>query len=269
MRQVLTTLAIGVAYTIGALGNVPHHVDLPPTPQADPATQAVLNDPSMMFVAAAKSVEPAVVRILVREGVPEEDRSEESASDDQKDSAELRPDPKRFGDRTWSGSGVIIDPEGIVLTSAHVVQGAPHIIVLLTDARSFPAKVVEVDERIDLAALKIEGHGLPAAPLGESEDIHVGQWVIAIGNPFGLESTVTAGVISALHRHGVRGSDTEFIQTDATINPGNSGGPLVDLKGRVIGINAAIFSTTGVFQGIGYSTPIHLARRLVTRSRNP
>src|SRR5579872_4784184 len=268
MRQVLTTLAIGVAYTIGALGSVPLHVDLPSTHRADPAAQAVLNDPSMMFVAAAKSVEPAVVRILVTEEAPEEDRCEESATDDPKDGAELRPDLKRFGDRSWSGSGVIIDPGGIVLTSAHVVLGAPQITVLLTDARSFHAKVVEVDERSDLAALKIEGHDLPAASLGESEDIHVGQWVIAIGNPFGLESTVTAGVISALHRHGVKASDIEFIQTDATINPGNSGGPLVDLKGRVIGINSAIFSTTGVFQGIGYSTPIHLARRLVTRLKD-
>ena len=152
------------------------------------------------------------------------------------------------------GSGVIIDREGYILTNEHVVGDADKITVTLPDGREFKAQLKGTDKRSDLAVIKIEGNNFPAAGLGDSDGVKIGQWVVAIGNPFGYaihnpEPTVTAGVISALHRSlGKISADRDYndlIQTDAAINPGNSGGPLVNLKGEVIGINVAIFSTSG------------------------
>lgn len=174
------------------------------------------------------------------------------------------------------GSGVIIDAKGYVLTNDHVVHGADTITVTLPDGRKFPAQLTGVDVRSDLAVIKIDAGNtvLPVAPLGNSENLKIGQWVVAIGNPFGHilndpQPTVTSGVISALHRTlppqtSRRDSDySDLIQTDAAINPGNSGGPLVNLAGEVIGINVAIFSTSGGYQGMGFAIPVNYAKMIV------
>jgi serine protease Do len=173
------------------------------------------------------------------------------------------------------GSGVIIDPEGYILTNEHVVGDADKVTVTLSDGREFKAMLNGKDQRSDLAVVKISAHNLPVATLGESSSLKIGQWVVAIGNPFGFalqnpEPTVTVGVISALNRSLGRiiSRDRDYsdlIQTDAAINPGNSGGPLVNLKGEVVGINVAIFSTSGGYQGVGFAIPINNAKKIISR----
>jgi serine protease Do len=159
------------------------------------------------------------------------------------------------------GSGVIIDPSGIVLTNNHVVADADEIYVQLGDGREFEVTEKHTDERSDLAVLRIQPDAsLPAAKLGDSEQLEIGDWVIAVGNPFELEQSVSAGIISAKGRTLDSVRRARFLQTDAAINPGNSGGPLVNLDGEVIGINTAIFTRTGVYQGIGFAIPIELVK---------
>ena len=178
---------------------------------------------------------------------------------------------KDFGDRfkgpddganvqTGLGSGVIVRPEGVVLTNNHVIEGAEKIMVTLHDRTELPAQIVGSDRRTDIAVLKLPKGHYPSAPLGDSDAIEIGEWAIAIGNPFGLGQSVTAGIVSAKGRANVGVTDLEdFIQTDAAINPGNSGGPLINLDGEVIGINTAIFSRSGGYQGIGFAVPSNLA----------
>jgi serine protease Do len=181
--------------------------------------------------------------------------------------------PDRKYKQVGLGSGVIIDPAGYILTNQHVIDKADKITVTLPDGREFRGEVKGQDERSDLAVVKINAHNLPVAVLGDSDNLKIGQWVVAIGNPFGFamqnpEPTVTAGVIGALHRSLGRGLSRErdygdLIQTDAAINPGNSGGPLVNLKGEVVGINVAIFSTSGGYEGIGFAIPVNSAKRIL------
>ena len=163
-----------------------------------------------------------------------------------------------------AGSGFVIRSDGVVLTNNHVVENAKEITVTLSDKREYPAKVLGRDPKTDLAVLKIDAKGdLPAARLGDSDAIRVGDWVMAIGNPFGLSNTVTAGIVSAKGRVIGAGPYDDFIQTDASINPGNSGGPLFNERGEVVGINSMIFSQSGGNVGIGFAIPINLARKLV------
>jgi S1-C subfamily serine protease len=160
------------------------------------------------------------------------------------------------------GSGVIIDSRGYILTNNHVVAGSQKLQVQLNDGRKVTGRLVGANPRFDIALVKVPVTGLRAAKLGDSSKIHVGQWAIAIGNPFGLEKTMTLGIISATGRHGLgKGTYGDYIQTDASINPGNSGGPLLDIHARVIGINSMIFARA---QGIGFAIPINTARRIVT-----
>jgi serine protease Do len=172
------------------------------------------------------------------------------------------------------GSGVIIDEKGYILTNEHVVNGANEIEVTLSDGRKFKGVVKGADPRSDLAVIKIDADNLPIAKLGDSEKVRVGEWVVAMGNPFGFvmsnpQPTITAGIVSALHRSfSYTGLDQvkyygDLIQTDAAINKGNSGGPLVNLRGEVIGINALIYSTTGGYQGIGFAIPINRAKKIL------
>lgn len=162
------------------------------------------------------------------------------------------------------GSGVIIDPNGIVVTNNHNIQGADEVRVALADSREFVAQIVGRDPSSDVAVLRIDGRGLPAAQWADSDALRVGEWVIAIGNPYGFSESVTAGIVSAKGRRDVGISEfEEFIQTDAAINPGNSGGALIDTDGRLVGINTAIFSETGGYQGIGFAIPSNVARRYV------
>jgi serine protease Do len=162
------------------------------------------------------------------------------------------------------GSGFIIDADGSILTNNHVVENAEKIVVKLADGREFEAKVTGRDSKTDIAVIKISDKGnLPVAVLGDSDRVEVGEWIVAIGNPFGLDNTVTSGIVSAKGRHIGAGPYDNFIQTDASINPGNSGGPLINLRGEVVGINTAIFSRTGGNIGIGFAIPINLAKELV------
>lgn len=160
-----------------------------------------------------------------------------------------------------SGSGVIIDSSGLILTNNHVVAGGGKVVVKLTDGREFEATDVKTDPSTDLAIIRIKAGGdLPVAPLGNSDEVRVGDWVLALGQPFGLANTVTAGIISAKGRGLGITEHEEFLQTDAAINPGNSGGPLVNLAGEVVGINTAISSTSGGYQGIGFAVPVNVAK---------
>src|SRR5438445_7946838 len=162
------------------------------------------------------------------------------------------------------GSGFVIDTKGYILTNNHVVENADEIVVKLSSGKEFKAKVVGRDQKTDIALIEIHGASdLTPVILGESDDLKVGQWVVAIGNPFGLENTVTAGIVSAVGRHINQGPYDNFIQTDAAINPGNSGGPLLNTKGEVVGINTAIFSRGGGNIGIGFAIPISLAKEIV------
>ena len=158
------------------------------------------------------------------------------------------------------GSGFIISPDGYVLTNAHVVEGADEVYVTLTDKREFKAKIIGSDKRSDVAVVKIEGSNLPRLTFGDSNKLRVGEWVIAIGSPFGLENTVTAGIISAKARD--TGDYLPLIQTDVAVNPGNSGGPLINLRGEVIGINSQIYSRSGGYMGISFAVPIDEAMRV-------
>jgi len=160
------------------------------------------------------------------------------------------------------GSGFIIDPGGIVLTNAHVVKGASDVTVKLTDRREFRAKVLGMDPKTDIAVLKIDAKNLPTVKLGNSRGLKVGDWVLAIGSPFGFENSVTAGVVSAKGRSLPEDSYVPFIQTDAAVNPGNSGGPLFNAAGEVIGINSQIYSRSGGFQGLSFAIPIEVATRV-------
>jgi len=167
------------------------------------------------------------------------------------------------------GSGFIIDRDGSILTNNHVVENAEKIVVRLADEREFEAKVIGKDAKTDIAVIKIDAKGnFPVPPLGDSDQLEVGEWVMAIGNPFGLDNTVTAGIVSAKGRHIGAGPYDNFIQTDASINPGNSGGPLINLHGEVIGINTAIFSQSGGNIGIGFATPINLAKEVLLQLKS-
>ncbi|KRB70424.1 DegQ family serine endoprotease [Noviherbaspirillum sp. Root189] len=163
------------------------------------------------------------------------------------------------------GSGFIISPDGYVLTNAHVVDGADEMYVTLTDKREFKAKIIGVDKRTDVAVVKIEGNNLPRLTIGDPNRLRVGEWVIAIGSPFGLENTVTAGIISAKARD--TGEYLPLIQTDVAVNPGNSGGPLINMRGEVIGINSQIYSRSGGYMGISFAVPIDEAMRVAEQLR--
>ncbi len=224
----------------------------------DAGPQAVLRALEDAFANVADRVTPAVVNVsaIPRKDAPpaELERFREFFGDEFVDRFRRRRDEPRA-----TGSGVIVDPSGYILTNNHVVENAQAIIVRLSDARKLPARLVGRDVKTDLAVLKVDGAGpLPVAELGDSDRLRVGQWVIAIGNPFGLDRTVTAGIVSATARTRVGVATYEnFIQTDASINPGNSGGPLLNLDGKVVGINTAIVASG---QGIGFAIPANMAR---------
>jgi len=181
------------------------------------------------------------------------------------------PQPPRDYETRSLGSGFIISPEGYILTNSHVVEAADDITVRLTDKREFKAKVIGSDRRSDVAVLKIDASGLPVVVIGDPAKTRVGQWVVAIGSPFGFENTVTAGIVSAKERTLPQENFVPLIQTDVAINPGNSGGPLFNLKGEVIGMNSMIFSRTGGFMGLSFAIPIDVAfdvaRQLQTTGR--
>jgi serine protease Do len=222
------------------------------------------------FVALANKLGPMVVNISTTQVVKE--RGDPSPGLPGGDDP-LREFWRRFfGDPSFQGpfrrqglgSGVIIDRDGTILTNNHVVENAEKIMVKLQDEREFEGKVLGRDAKTDIAVVKIDAKGdLPVAPLGNSDRLEVGEWIVAMGSPFGLNNTITAGIVSAKGRHIGAGPYDNFIQTDASINPGNSGGPLINLGGEVVGINTAIFSQSGGNVGIGFAIPINLVKELL------
>jgi serine protease Do len=203
---------------------------------------------------------------LVPEGVPEELRPffRRFFGGDLEQSPRQMP---RFPQTQGMGSGVIIDSSGLILTNNHVVGGGARVLVRLSDGREFEAVEVKTDPKTDVAILRLEGAGdLPVARLGDSDTLEIGDWVLAVGAPFGLQETVTAGIISAKSRGLGIAEREEFLQTDAAINPGNSGGPLVNLRGEVVGINTAIVSPQ-IGQGVGFAVPINIAKAFLPQLR--
>jgi len=177
-----------------------------------------------------------------------------------------QPGPREFQSQSL-GSGFIISQDGYILTNAHVVETAEEITVKLTDKREFKAKVIGSDRRTDVALIKIDATGLPAVRFGDPGKLRVGEWVLAIGSPFGFENTVTAGIVSAKGRSLPQETYVPFIQTDVAVNPGNSGGPLFNLRGEVVGINSQIYSRTGGFMGLSFAIPIDVANDIAQQLR--
>jgi serine protease Do len=237
--------------------------------------QVVLPD----FSELAERVGPAVVNIRTLErgrqaarGAPELDPQMEEFLRRFGIPLPGRPDPRRGGPdgdegpmQRGVGSGFIFTPDGYVMTNAHVVDGADEVLVTLPDKREFKAKIVGTDRRTDVAVVKIDAAGLPTVKFGDVNKLKVGEWVMAIGSPFGLDNTVTAGIVSAKQRD--TGDFLPFIQTDVAINPGNSGGPLLNLRGEVVGINSQIYSRSGGFMGISFAIPIDEAGRVADQLR--
>ena len=176
-----------------------------------------------------------------------------------------RPQPQEEEQPRGVGSGFILSSDGLIMTNAHVVEGADEVIVTLTDKREFKAKLIGADKRSDVALVKIDAAGLPAVKVGDVSRLKVGEWVMAIGSPFGLENTVTAGIVSAKQRD--TGDYLPFIQTDVAINPGNSGGPLINMRGEVVGINSQIYSRSGGSMGISFAIPMDEAVRVSEQLR--
>jgi serine protease Do len=217
---------------------------------------------------------PAVVNISVT-GVRQVSAGSDDAEDDEDASDPMRPFLRRFQQQfggsgatmqvpvRGQGSGFIVSEEGLILTNAHVVANASEVIVKLTDRREFRAKVLGSDRRTDIAVLKIDASLLPVVAVGNPDDLQVGEWVLAIGSPFGFDNSVTVGVVSAKGRSLPDGSAVPFIQTDAAVNPGNSGGPLFNARGEVVGINSQIYSRTGGYQGVSFAIPIDIAQSVL------
>jgi serine protease Do len=257
VRILVVTLAIAAASGIG--------FELRGLASAEPAqAQAQLPSPqdlSRAFIGVAKQVKPAVVNIDV---VEKTKRASIQLPEGFPQIPGFGGQPRR---QKGTGSGVIISADGYILTNNHVAGDAEQINVKLADGREFKAKVVGKDSETDLAVVKIDAQNLSFARLGDSEKLEQGEWVIALGSPFGLEQTMTAGIVSATGRDlgRIGGQFTNFIQTDASINPGNSGGPLINMQGEVIGINTLIFSQSGTSAGIGFAIPSNLATKIYSQ----
>lgn len=248
---------------------------VPVPAKSEPVAPTSLPD----IASVAARLAPMVVNITVNgtrkvstTGAPASDVGESTAPGTEADpmSDFLRRFQQRFGGLPpemampvhSEGTGFIVRADGVILTNAHVVADAEEVVVKLTDRREFRARVLGADKQTDVAVLKIDATGLPAASLASAQPLRVGEWVLAIGSPFGFESTVTAGVISATRRSLPGDSSVPFIQTDAAINPGNSGGPLINLRGEVVGINSQIYSRSGGYQGLSFAIPIDVTQRI-------
>jgi serine protease Do len=271
----LATAGMGVG-TLALLPNVIPSwsyaaVDTAPSPEAHHVMEF-----SEAFRAVAKTLQPSVVSIdSVRHAKPVDLRGNRPEMDLPPEFERFFGDDllKRFKDfeppqggreQRGLGSGVIVSSDGYIVTNNHVVRNADELSVNLADGRKLDAKVIGTDSATDLAVLKVEATGLPSAKLGNSDSMEVGDWVVALGTPFGLEQTVTAGIISAKGRSSVGITDYEdFLQTDAAINPGNSGGPLANMNGEVVGINTAIASRTGAYNGIGFAIPSKMVKQVM------
>ncbi len=236
-RRLISALALSLGLSLYLPGAAPVFSQQSTQPQtsertsevADPTQAHSTSEISRAFVEAAKRIKPAVAHIKLGNGA--------------------------------TGSGVVVSPDGYILTNKHVANAGNQITVKLSDRQEFPARRIGTDSRIDLALIKIEAQSLPYATLGDSSKLEPGDWVIALGSPFGLEHSMSAGIVSAMGRK-FGGPYDNYIQTDASINPGNSGGPLVNMHGEVIGINTSIFSRSGGSEGVGFSIPSNTAKKV-------
>jgi serine protease Do len=275
---VRTGFLLVAAVAVAACGRPPGRATLPaapnpapaaplaaaplPPPAPSPGTTAALVRGLPDFTELVARYGPAVVNVTV----VERSRGGPSADDASPDDP-LHDFLRRFGmpprgpvpPARGEGSGFIVTGDGYILTNAHVVADASEVTVRLTDRREFTAKVVGVDRRTDVAVIKIDDKNLPTVRIGDPSKLRPGEWVVAIGSPFGFDNSVTAGIVSALSRSLPEGQYTPFIQTDAAVNPGNSGGPLFNMAGEVVGINSQIYSRTGGFMGISFAIPIDVA----------
>ncbi|MGH8317128.1 MAG: DegQ family serine endoprotease [Steroidobacteraceae bacterium] len=263
---VLGAAPLTALYTVGAAPTLAHAQGAPPpaavtSAQPRGGTAVMLPD----FTTLVKRFGPAVVNIRVIEKSPEEGNNNPFGPN-----SPFAPffrglpfqAPPEEQPVRGEGSGFIIQPDGVILTNAHVVEGATRITVQLTDRREYTAKVIGEDKTSDVAVIKIPADNLPTVNLGDSNTLQVGQWVLAIGAPFGFENSATAGIVSAKGRTLEDSGYVPFIQTDVPINPGNSGGPLFNMQGQVIGINSQIYSRTGGYMGVSFSIPIDVAMQV-------
>ena len=265
MRRLLIGLIVlgGIAGVLVATGAVQVSVQVKPAAwvsaapfwREEPGT-AKLPEALALWVELAKVVKPAVVNVSTTQ--------REQRSGPEEFFRRYFGEPRQGGpgnrSRQSLGSGFIVSADGYVVTNFHVVRGASEIVVRLADHSEHKGRLVGSDPKTDIALLKIDGSGLATLPFGDSDRLQVGEPVMAIGNPFGLEQTVTTGIVSAKERFIGVGPYDDFIQTDASINPGNSGGPLIDARGALIGINSAIFSQSGGSVGIGFAIPVNIAK---------
>ena len=278
MQLSKVTYALVAAGLIGGVATFYHQLDSSPVGAAIAATQpstlpavapsAAANLPD--FTALVDRVGPAVVNISVvhgkgKGGADLEDMDEDSPYYEffkrfggVPNGPGMRPQQPSQG----MGSGFVVSPDGYIVTNAHVVDGATEVTVKLTDRREFTAKVVGADKRTDIALIKIDAKGLPALELSARPAVKRGEWVVAIGSPFGFESSVSAGVVSGLHRALPNGQMVPFIQTDVAVNPGNSGGPLLNAAGQVVGVNAQIYSRSGGYMGLSFAIPAEVAAKV-------
>ncbi len=235
----------------------PRFTQMEPQPLSNPG----LFNPNRMFIRIARQIRPSIVTVYTSKEMTAEDWFGRKLPDD---AAHKRPFKSR-----GMGSGIIIRSDGYILTNNHVIEDMDEITIRLLDKREFTGRLAGRDPKTDVALIKIDIDGLTPAPLGNSDSVEIGEWVIAIGSPLNLESTVTAGIVSAMSRNmnilDNRGGDAiqNFIQTDAAVNPGNSGGALVNLKGEVIGINTAIATRSNFFMGYSFAIPINIAKKVV------
>ena len=265
IRKVLITALFPVLIA-GCTTNSVAASAIPPRTEQSPATQSPSPQSRALpdFSEIAAQAGPAVVNISVTKTVTNVAQSVPFDENDPFFQFFKRfqiPMPQQTPSQ-GIGSGFIISPDGYILTNAHVVSGASEVDVKLTDRREFKAKVIGTDPRTDIALIKIDAKNLPTLRIGDPSKVKVGQWVLAVGSPFGFENSVTAGIVSAKSRTLPDSGYVPFIQTDVAVNPGNSGGPLFDLNGEVIGINSQIYSRTGGYMGLSFAIPIDMAMRV-------
>ncbi len=260
LKRIVTALALA-GVIAGGYRLVASEIAETPWVESASAAAPVTAKPAMNlpdFASIAAQYGPAVVNVQVV------GKSRQAAVDED---SPLAPFFRRFGPGAevpsqGVGSGFIVSADGVILTNAHVVDGAQEVTVRLTDRREFTAKVVGTDRQTDVAVLRIDAHDLPTVKLGDARSARVGDWVLAIGSPFGLDNTVTSGIVSAKSRALPNETYVPFLQTDVAVNPGNSGGPLFNTAGEVIGINSQIFSQTGGYQGLSFAIPIEVASQV-------
>jgi serine protease Do len=262
-------LASGMEWTTGSHASLLQTTARPSTQEVRPVAEL-----SQAFISIAESVTPAVVSIETERGPRENERRRRGEeNEDQTFPFPFNIPQGPQGPQQASGSGFLISEDGYIITNNHVVADADEINVILTDNRQLRARLVGRDPLTDVAVIKVDGERFPAVRLGRSDDVHIGEWVLAIGNPLDLGTTVTSGIVSAQGRslNNLLGNNAgenrawaieDFVQTDAPINPGNSGGPLVNLRGEVVGVNSAIASPTGLYTGYGFAVPIDLAKKV-------